>query len=56
MKMTNSKVNGRIYKWLKAYLDDKRARIQIDGNKAKQVLLLDGVPHCGVMSPSVFLI
>ncbi|BFZ13185.1 hypothetical protein BsWGS_16224 [Bradybaena similaris] len=56
MKMRNNKVNGRMYKWLEAYLYNRRARVQVDGIKSKKVLLRHGVPQGGVVSPTLFLI
>lgn len=55
-KLRNYKVNGRMYKWVKAYLHNRRARVQIDGLKSKKVLLRHGVPQGGVLSPTLFLI
>ncbi|BFZ08560.1 hypothetical protein BsWGS_11599 [Bradybaena similaris] len=56
MKMRNNKVNGRMYKWLEAYLYNRRARVQVDGIKSKKVLLRHGVPQGGVVSPTLFLL
>lgn len=45
-----------MYTWIKVYLHNRRARIQIDGLKSKKVLLRHGVPQGGVLSPTLFLV
>jgi ribonuclease HI len=55
-KLRNNSVNGRMYQWIKAYLHNRRARVQLDGRKSKKILLRHGVPQGGVLSPTLFLV
>ncbi|CAG5134700.1 unnamed protein product, partial [Candidula unifasciata] len=55
-KLRNYKINGKMYNWIKAYLHNRRARVQVDGFKSKKVLLRQGVPQGGVLSPTLFLL
>jgi ribonuclease HI len=55
-KLRNCRINSRMYKWVKAYLHNRRARVQLDGRKSKKVLLRHGVPQGGVLSPTLFLV
>ena len=45
-----------MYKWIKSYLHNRRARVIIDSAKSKKNLLGHGVPQGGVLSPTLFLI
>lgn len=55
-KLRNCRVNTKMYNWIKAYLHNRRARVQLDGRKSKKVLLRHGVPQGGVLSPTLFLV
>ena len=55
-KLRNCRIKGRMYKWIKAYLHNRKARVHLDGLKSKKVLLRHGVPQGGVLSPTLFLI
>ena len=53
-KLRNCKVQGKMYNWIKAYLHNRKARV--DGLKSKKILLRHGVPQGGVLSPTLFLV
>ena len=44
-----------MFRWIKSYLHNRRARVVIDNTKNKKILLRHGVPQGGVTSPTVFL-
>ena len=56
LKMRECNVGGRMYKWTKSFLHNRRAKVQLDGCKSRKVLLQQGVPQGGVLSPTLFLI
>lgn len=55
-KLRNHRIDGNMYRWVKELLHNRRARVQLDGTKSKKILLLQGVPQGGVLSPTLFLI
>ena len=55
-KLRNCKVKGKMYTWIKSYLHNRRARVQLDGLKSKKVLLRHGVPQGGVLFTTLFLV
>ena len=56
VKLLRSGISGNLYRWTKAYLHNRRARVSVDGKKSKKVLLKQGVPQGGVLSPSLFIL
>ena len=42
--------------WISSFLNNRRARVQVDGKFSKKFLLRHGVPQGGVISPTLFLI
>ena len=45
-----------MYRWIKSYLHNRRARVTVDNANSKKILLRHGVPQGGVISPTLFLI
>ena len=45
-----------MYRWTKSYLHNRRARVLVNGECGKKVLLRQGVPQGGVLSPTLFLL
>ena len=56
VKLTRSGVGGHMLKWIKSYLHNRRARVNLDQVKSKKILLRHGVPQGGVLSPTLFLL
>ena len=56
LKLKKCRIGGNMYKWIKSYLHNRRARVTIDSAKSKKILLRHGVPQGGVLSPTLFLI
>ena len=55
-KMRDCNLKDRMYRWVKSYLHNRKARVQLDGCLSRKVLLRHGVPQGGVISPTLFLI
>ena len=55
-KLLQYGIKGNIYRWTKAYLQNRRARVIVDGKPSRQVLLRQGVPQGGVLSPTLFIL
>ncbi|CAC5409991.1 unnamed protein product [Mytilus coruscus] len=47
-------ISGRMYKWTKSYLYNRRARVLVDGQCGRKVLLKQGVPQGGILPPTLF--
>ena len=45
-----------MYQWTKSYLHNRRARVLVDGHCGRKVLLRQGVPQGGVLSPTLFIL
>ena len=45
-----------MYKWTKSYLQNRRARVKVNGHYGRKVLLRQGVPQGGVLSPTLFIL
>ena len=56
LKLKRCGIGGNMYRWIKSYLHNRRARVTVDNTKTKKVLLRHGVPQGGVLSPTLFLI
>ncbi|CAC5373542.1 unnamed protein product [Mytilus coruscus] len=55
-KMLRYGVSGIMYKWTKSYLYNRKARVQVDGQCGRKVLLKQGVPQGGVLPPTLFIL
>ena len=45
-----------MFKWIKPYTHNRRARVLIDNNRSKTILLRQGVPQRGALSPTLFIV
>ena len=55
-KLRRAEITNRMYTWIKQYLKNRKARVNLQGKKSKKKLLRQGVPQGGVLSPSLFII
>ncbi|PVD24866.1 hypothetical protein C0Q70_15355 [Pomacea canaliculata] len=56
VKLQRSNISGNMYRWIKSYLHNRRARVLVDGHCGRKVLLRHGVPQGGVLSPTLFIL
>ena len=56
MKLLRNGIQGNMYQWTKSYLHNRRARVSVDGHCGRKVLLRQGVPQGGVLSPTLFIL
>ena len=49
-------VCGKMYQWISHYLENRTARTKVQGQTSKQMILEQGVPQGGVLSPTLFLV
>ena len=56
VKLLRSGIQGNMYKWTKSYLHNRRARVLVNGRYGRKVLLRQGVPQGGVLSPTLFIL
>ena len=49
-------VGGKMFRWIKSLLQNRKARVSVDGKYSRKFLLRHGVPQGGVVSPTLFLI
>ena len=56
LKLKKCRIGRNMYKWIKSYLHNRKARVTIDSARIKKILLRHGVPQGGVLSPTLFLI
>ena len=45
-----------MFKWIKSYTHNRRAKVPIDNNRSKKIPLRHGVPQGGVLSPTLFIV
>jgi ribonuclease HI/endonuclease/exonuclease/phosphatase family metal-dependent hydrolase len=56
VKTQRSRVEGKMLSWIKSYLHNRRARVIVNNQQSRKVLIRHGVPQGGVISPTLFLI
>ena len=56
IKLLRSGIQGNLYQWTKSYLHNRRAGALVDGHCGRKVLLRQGVPQGGVLSPTLFIL
>ena len=56
VKLKQNGIKGLMFKWTKAYLHNRKARVNANQQESKDVLMRHGVPQGGVLSPTLFLI
>ena len=56
LKLRNNGISRFMYRWLSQYLENRKARVQLNGCYSRKKTLREGVPQGGVLSPTLFLI
>ena len=56
LKVRKSGVTSRMFQWIRSYLQERSAKVFLDGMESKSVKMREGVPQGGVISPTLFLI
>ena len=56
VKLLRLGIRGNMLRWTKSYLHNRRARALVNGNKSRKVLLRQGVPQGGVLSPILLIL
>ena len=56
VKLQRGGICGNMYQWTKSYLHNRRARVRVDGSCGQKVLLRQGVPQGGFLSPTIFIL
>ena len=56
VKLMRNGVANNMLKWIQSYLFNRRARVSLDQLSSRKILLRQGVPQCGVLSPTLFLV
>ena len=56
LKVLQSRISGRMYKWIRCFLQDRSARVKVDGYMSESVKMREGVPQGGVISPTLFVL
>ena len=55
-KLQKSGVTGYMYQWISQYLNNRKARVHVNGSYSRKKTLREGVPQGGVLSPTLFLV
>jgi hypothetical protein len=45
-----------MYVWISQYLQNRKARVKVQGQHSRKKMLRQGVPQGGVLSPTLFLV
>ena len=53
LKLRQHGVSGNLFTWIRQYLHNQKARVQLQGQKSRKKLLNQGVPQGGVLSPTL---
>jgi ribonuclease HI len=56
LKLQKSGVSGCMYQWISQYLNNRKARVHVNGTYSRKKTLKQGVPQGGVLSPTLFLV
>ena len=54
LKLKKCSIHGNMFRWIKSYLHNRRARVVIDNTKSKKEFLRHGVLQREILSPSLF--
>ena len=55
-KLMRNGVANNMLKWIQSYLFNRRASVSLDQLNSRKILLRQGVPQIGVLSPTLFLV
>ena len=55
-KLLKLGVKNRMYKWIKSFLLHRTARVKLNNVFSRKIVLKEGVPQGGVLSPTLFLV
>lgn len=55
VKLQKMQVCGKMYTWISHYLENRTARTKVQGQLSNKMVLEQGVPQGGVLSPTLFL-
>ena len=56
LKLLQTGVRRNMWSWMHHFLYGRTARVKVDGHLSKKVILREGVPQGGVLSPTLFLV
>ena len=56
LKLRRCDISGNMFKWIKSYTHNRRARFVMDNNRSKNILLCHGLPQGGLLSPILFIL
>nr|KAG5704148.1 hypothetical protein BaRGS_009678 [Batillaria attramentaria] len=56
LKLQKSGVTGCMLQWISQYLNNRKARVHVNGAYSRKKTLKEGVPQGGVLSPTLFLV
>ena len=56
VKLLRAGIRGNMLRWTKSYLHSRKARVLVNGHFGRKVLLRQGVPQGGVLSPTLFIL
>ncbi|XP_070182474.1 uncharacterized protein [Littorina saxatilis] len=56
VKTQRWEVSGKMLSWIRSFLHNHRSRVTVSSRLSRRVLIRHGVPHSGVISPTLFLI
>jgi hypothetical protein len=56
VKLLQYDISERMYNWTKSYLYNRRARVLVDEQCGRKVLLKQGVPQGGVLPLTLFIL
>ena len=56
VKMLRAGIRGNMLRWTRSYLHNRKARVLVNGVTGRKVLLRQGVPQGGVLSPTLFIL
>ena len=48
-------IGDKMYRWICSFLQNRKARVLVDGKQSRKIMLKHGVPQGGVVSPTLFL-
>ena len=56
LKLLEVGIQGKMFRWIRDFLYQRKARVKLDGTISNLVKLREGVPQGGVLSPTLFLV